>query len=60
MSNLNPESLCAKCEHLKKSEFASWYVCYHRNNLQLKYDCVCIDRGFKSCVNFKPKQTKQQ
>lgn len=58
---MNPESLCAKCAHLVKSlvPYARWHTCYHRNSMQQKYDCVTIEKGYKTCVNFKPKENQQ-
>lgn len=53
---MNPNSLCAKCAHLVKG--VRWHTCYHRNSMQQKYCCVTIEKGYKTCVNFKPKEQK--
>jgi hypothetical protein len=55
---MNPDSLCAKCAHLIKSTTLGivFHYCKHRNSMQQKYCCVTIEKGYKSCVNFKPKE----
>lgn len=55
---MNPDSLCARCEHLIRSLVpgARWHYCKHRNSMQQRYEGVVIDKGFKTCSNFKPKQ----
>lgn len=55
---MNPDSLCAKCAHLMSSHTPgnNWHYCEHRNSMQLVYSVVCIDKGFKTCINFKPRK----
>lgn len=55
---MNPDSLCARCAHLVRSTTLSivWHTCYHRNSMQRVYNCVSIVKGYKTCVNFKPKE----
>lgn len=59
---MNPDSLCAKCAHLIKSSAAGivFLYCKHRNSMQQTYEGVSILKGFKTCINFKPKEENQQ
>ena len=59
---MNPDSLCAKCAHLIKSTTLNivFLYCKHRNSMQQTYEGVSILKGFKTCINFKPKEEKQQ
>lgn len=54
---LNPNSLCVKCEHLVIH--ANFRECYCRPLPGGKYSSVCIDRGFTRCRAFKLKSEQQ-
>lgn len=53
---MNPDSLCAKCVHLRYSESTRWYFCQRRNRMNSPYDIVNIEKGFKTCINFEPRK----
>lgn len=56
---MNPEALCAKCEHLiirHRPNRPPVYECAHRNTMTMTYSTVMIEKGFKTCKNFKPRK----
>ena len=53
---MNPDSLCAKCQHLQHNGYWQVYYCEKRNRMNSNYDIVTIDKGFKTCINFEPRK----
>lgn len=56
VNGVRPDSLCATCKHLQKTA-SGFKFCEHRRSE--KYDCVCIDRGFKRCQAYERKDNQQ-
>ena len=56
---MNPESLCAKCKHLIPSKTRPWHYCHHRNRMNSQYNDVCIEKGYKTCINFEPRKEQK-
>lgn len=53
---VKPDTLCATCKHLQKTA-SGFKFCEHRSSE--KYDCVCIDKGFKRCQAYERKENQQ-
>lgn len=53
---MNPESLCAKCQHLILSKTCEWHYCLHRNRMNSPFNVVCVTKCLMTCINFTPKQ----
>lgn len=59
---MNPNSLCAKCEHIiirHRPNRHPVYECPHRNTMTMKHPMVMIEKGFKSCIYFKPRKEQR-
>lgn len=52
---MNPDSLCARCAHLLVFITGGLY-CNKRNCMNSPYGVVCLNKGFKTCINFKPRK----
>ena len=53
---MNPKSLCANCQHLEYSKLMKGHFCEKRNCVNRYYNVVFLIKGYKTCINFKPKE----